>query len=56
MAICTLLDKPSRRAVQVAVEWVGFAIPDEFVVGCGIDCAQLYRNLRYVGKVVLLGE
>lgn len=56
VAICTLLDKPSRREVQVAVEWVGFAIPDEFVVGCGIDCAQLYRNLRYVGKVVLLEE
>ena len=54
VAICTLLDKPSRREVQVPVEWVGFSIPDEFVVGCGIDCAQLYRNLRYIGKVVLL--
>ena len=54
VAICTLLDKPSRREVQVPVEWVGFTIPDEFVVGCGIDCAQLYRNLRYIGKVVLL--
>lgn len=54
VAICTLLDKPSRREVQVPVEWVGFAIPDEFVVGCGIDYAQLYRNLRFIGKVELL--
>ncbi len=54
VAICTLLDKPSRREVQVPVEWVGFALPDEFVVGCGIDYAQLYRNLRFIGKVELL--
>ena len=54
VAICILLDKPSRREVQVPVEWVGFAIPDEFVVGCGIDYAQLYRNLRFIGKVELL--
>jgi len=54
LAICTLLDKPSRREVQVPVEWVGFAIPDEFVVGCGIDYAQKYRNLRFIGKVIPL--
>ncbi|MFC3914859.1 hypoxanthine phosphoribosyltransferase [Pseudaeromonas sharmana] len=54
LAICTLLDKPSRREVDVPVDWVGFAIPDEFVVGCGIDYAQLYRNLRYIAKVVPL--
>ena len=54
LAICTLLDKPSRREVEVPVDWVGFAIPDEFVVGCGIDYAQLYRNLRYIAKVVPL--
>ena len=54
LAICTLLDKPSRREVNVPVEWVGFAIPDEFVVGCGIDYAQKYRNLRFVGKVIPL--
>lgn len=54
LAICTLLDKPSRREVAVPVEWVGFAIPDEFVVGCGIDYAQKYRNLRFIGKVVPL--
>lgn len=53
LAICTLLDKPSRREVSVPVEWVGFEIPDEFVVGCGIDYAQQYRNLGYIGKVVL---
>ena len=52
LAICTLLDKPSRREVDVPVEWVGFAIPDEFVVGCGIDYAQKYRNLPFIGKVV----
>ena len=54
LAICTLLDKPSRREVQVPVEWIGFAIPDEFVVGCGIDYAQKYRNLRFIGKVIPL--
>lgn len=53
VAICTLLDKPSRREVEVPVEWVGFAIPDEFVVGYGIDYAQQYRNLDYIAKVVL---
>lgn len=53
ITICTLLDKPSRREVQVPVDWVGFAIPDEFVVGYGIDYAQQYRNLGYIAKVVL---
>ncbi|WP_426767494.1 hypoxanthine phosphoribosyltransferase [Erwinia aphidicola] len=56
VAICTLLDKPSRREVDVPVEYVGFAIPDEFVVGYGIDYAQRYRHLPYVGKVVMLDE
>ena len=56
LAICTLLDKPERREVQVPVEYVGFSIPDEFVVGYGIDYAQRYRHLPYVGKVVLLDE
>ena len=41
------------REVEVPVEWVGFAIPDEFVVGFGIDYAQHYRNLDYIGKVVI---
>lgn len=56
LAICTLLDKPSRREAEVAVEYIGFSIPDEFVVGYGIDYAQRYRHLPYVGKVVLLDE
>lgn len=50
--ICTLLDKPSRREVVVDVDWVGFEIPDEFVVGVGIDYAQKYRHLPYIGRVV----
>ncbi|MGM3170713.1 hypoxanthine phosphoribosyltransferase [Dickeya chrysanthemi] len=54
LAICTLLDKPSRREVQVPVEWVGFSIPDEFVVGYGIDYAQHYRHLPFIGKVIPL--
>ena len=56
LAICTLLDKPSRREVTVPVEFVGFSIPDEFVVGYGIDYAQRYRHLPYIGKVVMQGE
>lgn len=50
--ICTLLDKPERREVDVHVDWYGFRIPDEFVVGVGIDYAQKYRHLPYIGKVV----
>lgn len=50
--ICTLLDKPTRREQEVEVKWVGFEIPDEFVVGVGIDYAQKYRHLPYIGKVV----
>lgn len=53
LTICTLLDKPSRREVDVKVDWVGFSIPDEFVVGYGIDYAQQYRQLGYIAKVVL---
>lgn len=52
LTICTLLDKPSRREVDVPVDWIGFSIPDEFVVGYGIDFAQKYRNLPYIGKVI----
>ncbi|QKU82970.1 hypoxanthine phosphoribosyltransferase [Vibrio cholerae] len=54
--ICTLLDKPTRREVDVEVNWVGFEIPDEFVIGVGIDYAQKYRHLPYIGKVVPLAE
>jgi hypoxanthine phosphoribosyltransferase len=46
-----LLDKPSRREVSIKATWTGFEIPDEFVVGYGIDYAQRNRNLPYIGKV-----
>ena len=51
MKLCTLLDKPDRRVKQVNVDYVGFDIPDEFVVGYGLDYAQKYRNLPYIGIV-----
>ena len=47
--ICTLLDKPARRLVEIPVDYRGFTIPDQFVVGYGLDYGELYRNLRYVG-------
>jgi len=46
--ICTLLEKPDRRKAQVELEYVGFRIPDEFVVGYGLDYAEVYRNLPFV--------
>ena len=49
--LCTLLDKPDRRVVDVDVDYVGFEIPDEFVVGFGLDYDQKYRNLHYIGVV-----
>jgi hypoxanthine phosphoribosyltransferase len=49
--VCALLDKPSRREVDIRATWTGFEIPDEFVVGYGIDFAQRNRNLPYIGKV-----
>lgn len=51
MGLCTLLDKPDRRVRDVKVDYVGFEIPDEFVVGFGLDYAQKYRNLPYIGVV-----
>ena len=51
LRLCTLLDKPDRRVKDVHVDWTGFEIPDEFVVGYGLDYAQKYRNLPYIGVV-----
>ena len=51
LKICTLLDKPERRVVDVDVEYVGFQIEDKFVVGYGLDYDQQYRNLPYIGMV-----
>lgn len=52
LKVCSLLDKPSRRKVEMVGEYIGFEIPDEFVVGYGLDYDELYRNLPYIGKVV----
>ncbi len=49
--LCTMLDKPDRREVDVKVDYTGFTIPDEFVVGYGLDYDQKYRNLPYIGVV-----
>lgn len=51
LEVCALLSKPARREVDVPVRWIGFEIPDEFVVGYGIDYAQRNRNLGYIGAV-----
>jgi len=56
MKTIALLDKPSRREVPIKADWIGFAIPDEFVVGYGIDFAQRNRNLGYIGKVRFIDE
>jgi hypoxanthine phosphoribosyltransferase len=49
LRICTLLDKPARRLVEIPVDYVGFTIPDQFVVGYGLDYGEIYRNLKFVG-------
>ena len=54
--LCTLLDKPDRREVDVFVDYVGYRIPDKFVVGYGLDYAQKYRNLPYIAEVELEEE
>lgn len=51
LKLCTLLDKPERRIVQVPVDYNGFVIPNKFVIGYGMDYAQKYRNLPYIGVV-----
>ena len=53
LRLCTLLDKPERRVIDVKVDYTGFNIPDEFVVGYGLDYDQKYRNLPYIGIVEL---
>jgi hypoxanthine phosphoribosyltransferase len=49
--VCTLLDKPSRRIVKVPLKYTGFKVPDKFVVGFGIDYAEKFRNLPYIGVI-----
>ena len=49
LRICTLLSKPDRREIEVDVDWIGFEIPDEFVIGYGLDFAEEYRNLPFIG-------
>ena len=51
LRLCTLLDKPDRREVEVPVDYTGFVIPDKFIVGYGLDYDQKYRNLPYIGIV-----
>jgi hypoxanthine phosphoribosyltransferase len=47
--VCTLLDKPARRELEIPIDYVGFAIPDRFVIGYGLDYGEIYRNLPFVG-------
>ncbi len=54
--VATLLDKPSRREVEVPLDYVGFEIPDEFVVGYGLDYEQFFRNLPYIGVLEEIPE
>ncbi len=56
MKTIALLDKPSRREADISADWIGFEIPDEFVVGYGIDFAQRNRNLDHIGKVRFLED
>lgn len=51
LTLCTLLDKPDRREVEVNVDYTGFVVPDKFIVGYGLDWDQRYRNLPYIGFV-----
>lgn len=51
LAVCVLLDKPSRRKVEVPLHYLGFEIPDEFVVGYGLDCDEQFRNLPHVAAI-----
>ena len=52
LKLCSLLNKPDRRVTEVDIDYTGFDIPDKFVVGYGLDYAQKYRNLPYIGVVI----
>ena len=54
--ICAMLEKPGKRAVQISADFVGFTCPDVFVVGYGMDVAHSYRELPFIGRVVMEGE
>ncbi len=56
LKFCALLSKPSRREIEVTVDYLGFEIPDEFVVGYGLDYAQKFRNLPYIGVLKASGD
>lgn len=56
MKVCALLDKPSCRETEVSIDYIGFEIPDQFVVGYGLDYAQKYRNLPYIASVEIVEE
>lgn len=53
LKLCALLNKPERRIVEVPADYVGFEVPDRFLVGFGLDYAQKYRNLPYIGELLL---
>jgi hypoxanthine phosphoribosyltransferase len=52
LSVCTLLDKPECREVNISIDYIGFSIPNYFVVGYGIDYAQCYRHLPYIAKII----
>lgn len=56
LRLAALLDKPERRVTDVEVDYTGFTIPDEFVIGFGLDFSQRYRNLPYIGVISFEGE
>lgn len=56
LRLCTLLDKPSRRVTSIEASYTGFTIPDKFVAGYGLDYAQKYRNLPYIGEVEFIED
>jgi hypoxanthine phosphoribosyltransferase len=49
LTVCALLDKPARRLVEINIDYLGFSIPDQFVIGYGLDFAEFYRNLPFIG-------